>query len=345
MDMSSRSCPVGAAQRRLGASHRPAQFFDADDSPAQFFEADDSNFESIIFNAGEENDVTTVCSEPPKSKGPTPTSPAMAAQTYHMRKVASARSPTSVHEMPMFEQILERQILEEEEDNKFKITLNEDYSVNKRRVSDVDIKLMWSVSPKVDAALLKEGKTGITRNPNLDLVDTDSPVAVGSQRNTIPNISGSQLPNIPPTRSAFQRLFACGAPGVGEMNESIHEFKTNVKQKGVNTVEEVKGSFGDLGLTMRQVFSPLKNMKKEVNKCKGEEVDYYEATDDEDDFAEDDTNGDVTDEGDDEEEGFLSGTSSAHSYCESEYITDESEGSDSKQVTVSDVDVYLVDLD
>src|SRR6056300_1522109 len=71
-------------------------------------------------------------------------------------------------------------------------------------------------------------------------------------------------------------LFACGGTQGGGMKEdikdSIHEFNTsirlkgsnlkeNIKQRGIDTVEEVKGSFNDFGLTVKQVFSPFQNVK------------------------------------------------------------------------------------
>lgn len=71
-------------------------------------------------------------------------------------------------------------------------------------------------------------------------------------------------------------LFACGGTQGGGMKEdikdSIHEFNTsirlkgsnlkeNIKQRGIDTVEEVKGSFNDFGLTVKQVFSPYQNVK------------------------------------------------------------------------------------
>ncbi|KAL7459690.1 hypothetical protein ACHAWC_011661 [Mediolabrus comicus] len=71
-------------------------------------------------------------------------------------------------------------------------------------------------------------------------------------------------------------LFACGGTQGGGMKEdikdSIQEFNTsirlkgsnlkeNIKQRGIDTVEEVKGSFNDFGLTVKQVFSPWTNAK------------------------------------------------------------------------------------
>lgn len=57
-----------------------------------------------------------------------------------------------------------------------------------------------------------------------------------------------------------------------DIKDSIHEFNTsirlkgsnlkeNIKQRGIDTVEEVKGSFNDFGLTVKQVFSPYQNVK------------------------------------------------------------------------------------
>ena len=45
------------------------------------------------------------------------------------------------------------------------------------------------------------------------------------------------------------------------MRQKGSNLKENVKQRGVDTVEEVRGSFGDLGLTVKQVFSPYQNAK------------------------------------------------------------------------------------
>ncbi len=70
-------------------------------------------------------------------------------------------------------------------------------------------------------------------------------------------------------------LFACGGTQGGmkeDIKDSIHEFNTsirlkgsnlkeNMKQRGIDTVEEVKGSFRDFGLTVKQVFSPYQNVK------------------------------------------------------------------------------------
>jgi hypothetical protein len=332
------SCPVKGApqgQKRLGAAPPPVEFFDYTEFE---FDSDDNQCVARKFTVKEENDVATICSEPPKP------SAAMATRAYSNNN-ASARSPISVHEM------LE-QISEQDENKKSNVECREDYPFDKRKPSDItEVVSNLTIgspmagipigSPMAGIPMCKN--TGI-RNPNLK--------GTGSQykRNNFTrgqHHRGQQSQK--PSALSFRRLFACGGPGVGEIKESIHEFKAgvgeikesihdfkaNVKQKGVDTVEEVKGSFGDLGLTVRQVFSPVQNTKtgagmvkekvvKKVKKLKGEKVD--------DEYTDED---EVSDN-DDYDEGSESGSSLAES--ESEYNTDEatddaSEESDCKQVT------------
>ena len=350
----SRSCPVD--QGRRGSAPPPAEFYDADDfkfdkqcvagkfnlgatsPPAESFDADEFNFdvENFKFNSDgkkrvsgkfntDEGDVTTVCSEPPKP------STAAATRTYNNRKC----SPKSVHEM--LGQISE----EQEKENKYNLSLRDDYAVdeNKRMASDITEVISNAESGAWPA---KCKNTGVIRNPNL--VVTGSPDMRRSNTTSVQQQSGKP----PPPVSMFRRLFSCGAP---EVKESIHDLKektshlkANVKQKKDDTVAEVKGSFGDLGLTVRQVFSPVQNTKTgavmvkkkvvtKVKKLKGQEV--------EDEHTDDDEN---TTDGD--EEGLESGSSLADSESESrssladsdiesEYDStdDASEGSDCKQVT------------
>mmetsp|Transcript_12521 Transcript_12521/g.19294 ORF Transcript_12521/g.19294 Transcript_12521/m.19294 type:complete len:423 (-) Transcript_12521:42-1310(-) len=152
----------------------------------------------------------------------------------------------------------------------------------------------------------KQMNSGVTRSPNL--------VSTGSSNKHPGKARDKQhQPQYPhqrqqkktqkkaPKRNMFQRIFSCGAP------EVFSDFTEN----GVDTVEEVKGSFGDLGLTVKQVFSPVKNTKagagmvkekvreKIVTKVKeweDVEVEYEEFTDDDGDSDDDDEN--VTDEDD-----------------------------------------------
>ena len=152
----------------------------------------------------------------------------------------------------------------------------------------------------------------------------------------------------PPRRNMFQRIFACGAP----------EVIVDMKEKGVITVEEVKGSFGDLGLTVKQVFSPMKNTKAgagmvkkkvrekiamKVRKWEEEdvEVEYEEYTDDEGESEDDlnvtveddddnatDTDGDVVDLDEYTDDSSFVGTDSG-----SEYTDDFSEASECEKDT------------
>ena len=133
-----------------------------------------------------------------------------------------------------------------------------------------------------------------------------------------------------------------------DMKDSIHEFnvsmrqkgsnlKENVKQRGVDTVEEVRGSFGDLGLTVKQVFSPYQNAKagktmvvKKVRTKLGKE------SNDDDDDVEDEyeecTDEDENYDDDDSESG--SSLAYTESNVESTYLDDEvSQGSGCKEVT------------
>jgi len=337
----SRSCPTDTAGR-LGAAPPPAQFFDADDE----FKFDDFKFdpEDSLCVSGkfdivdEEADEKTVCSEPPKP------SAVVNTRTYNNKKVlaVAADSPTSVHQF--LEQIPEddkHQILasnspaavhqfvskyqipehisEDEEDPKYNLSLREGYSVDKRKTSDItDV-----ISNMEHGESPKRNSSFNSRNSNLvamgSLEKHTNAAARDKQQHPQQQQRTQQLPKkAPPKVSAFRRLFSCGAP------EVIVDFKDNVKQKGVDTVEEVKGSFGDLGLTVRQVFSPVQNTKTgaglvkkkivtKVQKFKGGEVDDEgnftddegNFTDDEGNFTDDDDNvtddeGNFTDDDDDD---------------------------------------------
>jgi hypothetical protein len=357
------SCPAeGAAQERLGAAPPPAEFYDNFDEFE--FDSDDKQCVSGGFTVVE-NDVKTTCSAPTKP------SAAAATRAYNNRK-GSARSPISVHEM------LE-QIAEEEQNRfiqKYDLLLREDYPHDiKRKPSDLTEVISNS---KIIGSSKNTG--GVTRNPNLVVTgspDKRSNINRGQQQRVqqqkgqqqrVQQQKVQQLPKQSPL--LFRRLFSCGGPGVGEIKESIDEFKANVKQKGVDTVTEVKGSFGDLGLTVRQVFSPVQNtktgagmvkknvIKKVKKKLEKIDVDDEYSDDDGDNFTDDDDNvtdddnGTTTDDDDngttdddndngttdDDGEGSESGRSFSDS--ESEYNTDDaytddasSEGSDCKQVT------------
>eukprot|EP00984_Skeletonema_dohrnii_P020363 scaffold9893_cov110-Skeletonema_dohrnii-CCMP3373.AAC.5 len=374
----SRSCPTDTAGR-LGAAPPPAQFFDADDE----FKFDDFKFdpEDSLCVSGkfdivdEEADEKTVCSEPPKPSAVANT------RTYNNKKVAAADSPTSVHQF--LEQIPEedkKQILasnspasvhqfvskyqipdhisEDEEDPKYNLSLREGYSVDKRKTSDItDV-----ISNMEHGESPKRNSSFNSRNSNLVVMgslEKHTNVARDKQQHQQQQQRTQQLPKkAPPKVSAFRRLFSCGAP------EVIVDFKDNVKQKGVDTVEEVKGSFGDLGLTVRQVFSPVQNTKTgaglvkekivtKVQKFKGGEVDDEgnftddegNFTDDEGNFTDDDDDDNVTDDDDevdldeffeeDEESESEYGSSFVGSASESEFscTDDESEGSYCKRVT------------
>ena len=116
------------------------------------------------------------------------------------------------------------------------------------------------------------------------------------------------------------------------MRQKGCNLKESVRQRGVDTVEEVRGSFGDLGLTVKQVFSPYQNAKtgtgmvvKKVRTKLGKEsdddddVDYEECTDD-------DENND-----DDSESG--SSLAYNESNVESTYLDDDiSQGSGRKEL-------------
>jgi len=222
---------------------------------------------------------------------------------------------------------------------------------------------------------------GITRNPNLvplgsgeslkrdNITEHIESLNSGVTRNRSMNSRGSAGVNRhrnkphqprhphprqekkPPRRNMFQRLFACGAP----------EVIVDMKQKGVDTVEEVRGSFGDLGLTVKQVFSPVQNTKAgagmvkekiatKVKKWKEEdvEVEYEEYSDDE--GSDDDLNvtvedDDVTDDGVDnatdtdddvvdlDESMCTDDSSFVGTDSGSEYTDDFSEGSHCEEVT------------
>ena len=124
LDRRSRSCPAQKADRRL------PQAFDIDE-----FKFDDFKFGSAnkacmsgkIKLPDEESDGKTVCSEPPK-----PSAAAYTREGCQNRKVPPASSPTSVRDQRM------GQISEDVEgDAKYNLSLREDYSVNKRKTSDI----------------------------------------------------------------------------------------------------------------------------------------------------------------------------------------------------------------
>jgi len=301
----SRSCPAENNVGRLRAAPPPAQFLDVDEFKFDDFKfgSDDNVCLSGKFNLkdNEEADGKTVCSEPPKP------SAAAYIRTKNNKKVPADASPTSVHECM-------GRISEDEEDAKYNLSLRQDYSVDKRNTSDITDVISNMEHGGGESPMAKGNNFGVSRNPNL--------VVMGSLEKHMKTSHDKQnqqqqQQQLPPKKSPplFRRLFACGAPDV------IHDFKANVKQKGVDTVEEVKGSFGDLGLTVRQVFSPVQNTKTVVKKRRGR----HENTDDDDD---------ATDEGDDESE-CGSSFAGSESECESEYNStdDASEGSHCERVT------------
>uniref|UniRef100_A0A7S2M0W4 Uncharacterized protein n=1 Tax=Skeletonema marinoi TaxID=267567 RepID=A0A7S2M0W4_9STRA len=347
----SRSCPTDTAGR-LGAAPPPAQFFDADDE----FKFDDFKFdpEDSLCVSGkfdivdEEADDKTVCSEPPKP------SAVVNTRTYNNKKVPAGNSPTSVHQF--LEQIPEdnktkilasnspasvhqfvskyqipEHMSEDEEDPKYNLSLREGYSVDKRKTSDItDVisNMEHGDSPKRNSSFNSRNSNlvvmgSLEKHTNAAARDKQQHPQQQQRTQPLPKKSPprtQQLPKKAPPVSAFRRLFSCGAP------EVITDFKDNVKQKGVDTVEEVKGSFGDLGLTVRQVFSPVQNTKTgaglvkkkivtKVQSFKGGEVDEEgnftdeegnftddegNFTDDDDDNVTDDDDDNVTDDDDDD---------------------------------------------
>ena len=321
----SSSCPA-ENEGRLGATPPPAQFLDVDEFKFDDFKfSSDDNFclSGKFILKDEEADGNTVCSEPPKPSATAYT------RTYNNRKVsAAANSPTSVREHECMERIPE-----DEENANYNLSLREDYAVDKRKTSDMTDVISNMEHGDGDSPMAKcNNNSGVSRNPNLVVMGSlDKHMATARNRQNQQQQQQQLPPKKSPPLSTFRRLFACGAP---EVACGIHDFKANVKQKGVDTVEEVKGSFGDLGLTVRQVFSPVQNtktvVKKKVKKFKGEEVD-DENTDD-DGATDDDDN--VTDDGDDESETGSSFVGS-ESECESEYSStdDASEGSRCEEVT------------
>ncbi len=189
--------------------------------------------------------------------------------------------------------------------------------------------------------------SGVTRNPSMT---SRGSAGVNRHRNKQHQPRHPQEKNPPPRRNIFQRLFACGTP----------EVIVDMKQKGVGTVEEVKGSFGDLGLTVKQVFSPIQNTKTSAGMVKEKvkekiatkvkkwdkddvEVEYEEYSDDESN-AEDDLNVTVEDEDDNatdtdddvvdlDESIYTDDSSFVGTDSGSEYTDDFSEGSNCEEVT------------
>ena len=262
----SRSCPTGDAGR-LGASPRQ-------DKTNKSIDIEDFNFDDFQFDSGDktclsanfsmyvaENDAKTVCSEPPKPYSVGTDSPrTQRTMTYKSSSSSPSRSPTSVHQFM-------NQISEDEEDNNSIASLHKEYEISKREKSDIT-EVISNAEKSVSVNSLTS--TTPTRNPNLVVTGTPD-------RHQQQKLPPQKLPPKSRPMSTFRRLFACGAP------EVVQDLKANVKQKGVATVEEVKGSFGDLGLTVKQVFSPVQNTKTgagmvkkkvmtKVQKLRGEEL-------------------------------------------------------------------------
>lgn len=289
----SRSCPVEGKS----PAFPPAEFFSIDDGKVTSFDAD-KNF----FNLNKQNNVATdvsIRSDPP-AKAMMNASPVTNKQSYDIPKNQSTGdSPTAVGDVfisnnnsnknkgDMFTiyNVLSTELREEQNEDGVSTP-----NVIKRNVSDVT---------------LLHSNTAPSRKTPL----APSPTSSTQRKQSSPQ----QIC----TWSSIRQLFACGAPGgmKEDMKDSIHEFnvsmrqkgsnlKENVRQRGVDTVEEVRGSFGDLGLTVKQVFSPYQNAKtgtgmvvKKVRTKLGKEsdddddVDYEECTDEDENYDDDSESG------------------------------------------------------
>ena len=338
----SRSCPV---KGRSSSAFPPAQFFSADDGTVTSFDAD-KNFFKLNEQINDATDVSIHSEPPTKAMN---TSPVTNRQSYTTPKKQSTDSPTAVGDVfnnssssndnsknkgDMFTIYNAFSAEHREEENEEEVISPP--NVIKRNVSDV--------------TLLHSNTTPSRKPP---LAPFSSPT-YNTQRRNIMNMNKQSSPQQIGTWSSIRQLFACGGTprGMGgmkeEMKDSIHEFnvsmrqkgsnlKENVKQRGVDTVEEVRGSFGDLGLTVKQVFSPYQNAKtgttmvvKKVRTKLGKESDdnddvedgYEECTDEDENY----------DDGDSESGSSLAYT---ESNVESTYLDDEaSQGSGTcKEVT------------
>jgi hypothetical protein len=330
----SRSCPVEGSS---SSAFPPAEFFNADDGTVTSFDAD-KNFFNLNEQINDATDVSIRSDPPTKAMN---ASPLANRQSYNTPKKQTTDSPTAVGDV--FKSSSSNNNNSSNKGDMFTMYIskedNEDGGIStpnviKRNVSDV--------------TLLHSNTTPSRKPP---LAPFSSPTYNTQRRNIMgTNKQSSPQPQQIGTWSSIRQLFACGGTPGGmkeDMKDSIHEFnvsmrqkgsnlKENVKQRGVDTVEEVRGSFGDLGLTVKQVFSPYQNAKtgtdlvvKKVRTKLGKKSDdnddvedeYEECTDDDENFDDDDSE---------------SGSSLAYteSNVESNYLDDEvSQGSGCKEVT------------
>jgi len=238
-----------------------------------------------------------------------------------------SRSPTSVHEM------LKRIAEEEGNDNYTPTPLREDYVLDKEG-SDVT-EVVSNIKNSIN-----NGQGDGNRKPNM----AATPFKQANMNSPKPFTF----------RSLKTQLFACGGPvsGVNAMRESIQEFnarmqqkgsnlKANVKKRGVETVEEVKGSFGDLNLTVRQVFSPIQNTKTGAGMVRDKVLDtvrsFKEKKEDDDIDDDDDATDSQKEDSYDDSYDDYSDSGSSLTYSESQYLNDGvsevTEVSDCKEVT------------
>ncbi len=401
----SRSAPTKSAPR-LGVAPPPAQFFDVEEFNFDDFRFDSDDNQCLSGSFAIREDLTddkTVCSEPPKpaavmKKRPQHDHTKVSANyspksvLESMDRISEEEDDAKISSMLREGYSVDNRRISDMTDvisnmesgespkrvrsgvsrNTNLVTMGTLVEESPERVNSIpsfastpekserDNSTDHGESPKLVSS-------GVTRNPNLEEIDSPKRVVnSGVTRNPSMNSRGStgvnrhrikqlQPQKPPPRRNMFQRLFACGAP------EVVIDMKNDMKQKGVNTVEEVKGSFGDLGLTVKQVFSPVQNTKasagmvkekvkekiaKKVKKWDDQdvEVEYEEYSDDEGE-SEDDLNvtgeeGDVTDDNatdtDDDVvdlDEYTDDSSFAGTDSGSEYTDDFSEGSQCEEVT------------
>ena len=330
----SRSCPV---EGRSSSAFPPAEFFSADDGTVTSFDAD-KNFFSPNKQINDATDVSIRSDPPTKAMN---ASPVTNRQSYNTPKKQSTDSPTAVGDV----------FNSSNNNSKNKgdmFTIYNAFSTEHRKEENEEgvISTPNVIKRNVSDVTLLHSNTTPSRKPPLPPFSSPT---YNTQRRNIMSTNKQSSPQQIGTWSSIRQLFACGGTpgGMGgmkeDMKDSIHEFnvsmrqkgsnlKENVKQRGVDTVEEVRGSFGDLGLTVKQVFSPYQNTGMVVKKVRTKLAKESADNDDVEDEYEECTDEDENYDDDDSESG--SSLAYTESNVESTYLDDEiSQGSGCKEVT------------